>query len=141
MPNEEANVDAKTAETLLRRFEPVIRFTKGEWFYPMDAEPYVDACSLWVRHPNEDAVCVVPAGDLTLERLAQQPDTVPARSTTLRFPPPRRTRGGVAWRACGQGARTKTQIGPRRLSARAEGDSRVSVTSRGWRTRSSLWCC
>ena len=63
----EGSVDARTAEELLRRFEPVIRFTKGEWFYPMDCEPYVDACSLWVARPNEDAVCVVPAGELTLE--------------------------------------------------------------------------
>ena len=72
MANEES-VDARTAEELLRRFEPVIRFTKGEWFYPMDSEPYVDACSLWVARPGEDAVCVVPAGELSLDRLAQQP--------------------------------------------------------------------
>ena len=26
---------------LLRRFEPVVRFTKGERFYPIDVEPYV----------------------------------------------------------------------------------------------------
>src|SRR5829696_7008910 len=72
MANEES-VDARTAETLLRRFEPVIRFTRGEWFYPMDSEPYVDACSLWVARPGEEAVCVVPAGELSLDRLAQQP--------------------------------------------------------------------
>ena len=89
MPNEEASMDAKTAESLLRRFEPVIRFTKGEWFYPMDAEPYVDACSLWVRHPNEDAVCVVPAGDLTLERLAQQPDDSTGAVHYLKIPAPK----------------------------------------------------
>jgi hypothetical protein len=89
MPNEEASVDAKTAESLLRRFEPVIRFTKGEWFYPMDAEPYVDACSLWVRHPNEDAACVVPAGDLTLERLAQQPDDSTGAVHYLKIPAPK----------------------------------------------------
>ena len=89
MPNEEVSVDAKTAETLLRRFEPVIRFTKGEWFYPMDAEPYVDACSLWVRHPNEDAVCVVPAGDLTLQRLAQQPDDSTGAVHYLKIPAPK----------------------------------------------------
>lgn len=62
------------AETLLRRFEPVIRFTKGERFYPMDVEPYVRACSLWVQHPGEEAVCIVPSGELTLDRIAQQPD-------------------------------------------------------------------
>ena len=38
---DEASLDATTPETLLRRFEPVVRFTKGEWFYPMDSEPYV----------------------------------------------------------------------------------------------------
>jgi hypothetical protein len=61
------------SEALLRRFEPVIRFTKGEWFYPMDVEPYVRSCSLWVQHPDKEAVCVVPQGKLTLETLCQQP--------------------------------------------------------------------
>src|ERR671916_3022898 len=70
----EGSVDARTAEELLRRFEPVIRFTRGEWFYPMDSEPYVESCSLWVARPGEDAVCVVPAGELTLDKLAQQPE-------------------------------------------------------------------
>jgi hypothetical protein len=68
------HLDAETASTLLRRFEPVICFTKGERFYPMDVEPYVRACSLWVQHPGEEAVLVVPDGELTLARIAQQPD-------------------------------------------------------------------
>jgi hypothetical protein len=87
MANEES-VDARTAETLLRRFEPVIRFTKGEWFYPMDSEPYVDACSLWVARPGEDAVCVVPAGELTLDRLAQQPEDTTGAVHYLKIPNP-----------------------------------------------------
>ena len=62
-----------TAEDLFRRFEPVIRSTKGDKFYPMDVEPYVRACSLWVQRPGEEAVCVVPSGKLDLERIAQQP--------------------------------------------------------------------
>src|SRR5918993_3565206 len=81
-----ASSEVRDAETLLRRFEPVIRFTRGEWFYPMDAEPYVDACSLWVRHPGEGAVCVVPAGDLTLERLAQQPEDSSGAVHYLKIP-------------------------------------------------------
>ena len=88
MANEES-VDARTAEALLRRFEPVIQFTKGEWFYPMDCEPYVDVCSLWVRRPNEDAVCVVPSGELTLERLAQQPDDSTGAVHYLKIPAPK----------------------------------------------------
>jgi hypothetical protein len=85
----EESLDARTAEALLRRFEPVIRFTKGEWFYPMDCEPYVDACSLWVRRPDEDAVCVVPAGELTLERLAQQPEDTTGAVHYLKIPNPK----------------------------------------------------
>jgi hypothetical protein len=85
MANEES-LDGRNAEALLRRFEPVIRFTRGEWFYPMDAEPYVDACSLWVRHPGEDPVCAVQAGDLTLERLAQQPEDSSGAVHYLKIP-------------------------------------------------------
>jgi hypothetical protein len=58
---------------LLRRFEPVIRSTIGDKFYPMDVEPYVRACSLWVQRPGEEAKCIVPGEELTLDRLAQQP--------------------------------------------------------------------
>src|SRR5215217_6982407 len=85
MANEES-MDPRTAEDLLRRFEPVIRFTKGEWFYLMDCEPYVDACGLWVKHPGEDAVCVVTAGALTLERLAQQPEDSTGAVHYLKIP-------------------------------------------------------
>src|SRR5215210_6691240 len=71
MKTEIPGVEAATA--LLRRFEPVIRSTTGDKFYPMDVEPYVRACSLWVQRPGEEAVCVVPGDVLTLDRLAQQP--------------------------------------------------------------------
>ena len=56
---------------LLRRFEPIIRYTRGEQFFPMDVELYVRACSLWVQKPGEEAVCLVPVGELTLEILSQ----------------------------------------------------------------------
>jgi hypothetical protein len=65
--------DVEATKALLRRFEPVIRSTTGDKFYPMDVEPYVRACSLWVQRPGEEAVCVVPGGKLGLDRLAQQP--------------------------------------------------------------------
>ena len=65
--------EAEAATALLRRFEPVIRSTKGDKFYPMDVEPYVRACSLWVQRPGEEAVCAVPSGKLSLDRISQQP--------------------------------------------------------------------
>ncbi|MCA1716845.1 MAG: hypothetical protein LC781_08320 [Actinobacteria bacterium] len=63
---------SESDETLLRRFEPVARYTKGDRFFPMDAEAYVRACSLWVSRPGEEDVCLVPHGKLTLDRLAEQ---------------------------------------------------------------------
>jgi hypothetical protein len=71
MKAESPCVEAATA--LLQRFEPVIRSTTGDKFYPMDVEPYVLACSLWVQRPGEEAVRIVPGGKLSLDRLAQQP--------------------------------------------------------------------
>src|SRR5512135_806000 len=37
---------------LLRRYEPVLRFTHGEQFFPTDVEQYVRACSLWAHYPD-----------------------------------------------------------------------------------------
>ena len=73
MKTERPGMEATKVISLLRRFEPVIRSTRGDRFYPMDVEPYVRACSLWVQRPGEEAVCVVPGNELTLDRLAQQP--------------------------------------------------------------------
>ena len=56
---------------LLRRFEPVMRFTRGERFFPKDAAPYVQASSLWVQRPGEEPMCLVAEGELTLEKLAE----------------------------------------------------------------------
>ena len=57
--------------TLLRRFEPVVRYTRGEKFFPMDVEPYIEACSLWVKRRDEEPVCIVPHGELTLDKLTE----------------------------------------------------------------------
>ena len=56
--------------TLLRRFEPVLRFTRGENFFPMDVELYVRNSSLWVQRPNTEPEPLVVQGKLDLERLA-----------------------------------------------------------------------
>jgi hypothetical protein len=73
MKTERPGIESATALSLLRRFEPVIRSTRGDKFFPMDVEPYVRACSLWVQRPGEGARCMVPGNELTLDRLAQQP--------------------------------------------------------------------
>lgn len=65
---------------LLRRFEPVLRFTRGEKFYPMDVETYVRESSLWVHAPENGReaaemggrdTLLVPQGELDLEKLTQ----------------------------------------------------------------------
>jgi hypothetical protein len=69
----------ETNLALLRRFEPVIRYTRGERFFPMDAEHYVGLCSLWAQQPGQKALCLIPQPELTLERLAQpHPDSFQA---------------------------------------------------------------
>lgn len=56
---------------LLRRFEPVLRFTRGECFLPMDVETYVRHSSLWVQRPQEFPLRLWDHGSLTLERLVE----------------------------------------------------------------------
>ena len=55
---------------LLRQYEPIVRFTKGEAFFPMNAEAYIRACSLWIKRPKEEPQELVPAAALTPETLA-----------------------------------------------------------------------
>jgi hypothetical protein len=55
---------------LLRRFEPVIRFTEGELFLPASAEEYVGACELWERRPAGGPVPLAVSGELDLDGLA-----------------------------------------------------------------------
>lgn len=56
---------------LLRRFEPVIRYTRGEKFFPIEVDAYVRESSLWVQRPGREAVCLVAEGELTLDKLAE----------------------------------------------------------------------
>lgn len=68
--------DAMPASTsdleLLHRYEPVIKFTKGEQFYPSDVERYVQECSLWSHHPDGRDELIVREGHLSIERLIEQ---------------------------------------------------------------------
>jgi hypothetical protein len=71
---------------LLRRFEPVVRFTDGEHFFPMSAQSYVGACDLLRAGPGIAPEVAVPAGELTLERLAET-RPIPGEERYLRFVP------------------------------------------------------
>ncbi|HEX5121157.1 MAG TPA: hypothetical protein VFW65_38720, partial [Pseudonocardiaceae bacterium] len=71
--------------TLLRAHEPVVRFTKGELFFPTAVAPYVAHCSLWRGDSGSAPVCVVPAGELSLERLCEISREHPEWPLSLRF--------------------------------------------------------
>ncbi|WP_433832517.1 hypothetical protein ACQP2E_16340 [Actinoplanes sp. CA-015351] len=56
---------------LLRAYEPVARFTEGEYFYPVSVERYVSKSSLWRNEPGTSPVCTVETGRLSLDNLAE----------------------------------------------------------------------
>ena len=70
---------------LLRAYEPVVKYTEGELFFPMAVEPYAAAASLWQLDPNRQRRELVPAGELTIERLARQPEPPAGHTLYLRF--------------------------------------------------------
>ena len=72
----------KTDQELLRRFEPIIHFTKGEQFFPMCVDSYIRECSLWVQKPDQSPVCLVPDGELTIEKMV---DIHPIDSSEVYF--------------------------------------------------------
>jgi hypothetical protein len=76
----DSQLPADVELALLRRFEPVMRYTQGEQFFPVDVAHYVRRASLWVQRPGEDAICVLRAGHIDLTTLGQvdvgQPDAV-----------------------------------------------------------------
>ncbi len=70
---------------LLRAHEPVVRYTKGELFFPTAVGPYVAQSSLWVAGPKGETSELVPAGELTLEGLSAEAVRHRDRALFLRF--------------------------------------------------------
>lgn len=72
--------------TLLRRHEPVVRFTKGEHFLPMAVEPYIARCSLWLDDEDSGrARLIAPVGELDVERLCREARNRPRDRLHLRY--------------------------------------------------------
>jgi hypothetical protein len=78
-------VPADDSVELLRRYEPVLRMTEGELFFPADVGDYVSRCELFQRGPNDKPLLVAGKGELTLERLAELGDRHPRPGQFLRF--------------------------------------------------------
>jgi len=70
--------------SLLRAFEPVVRFTRGELFFPTYADEYVQYCSLWLHDEDGDRL-LVAEGELTADKLAEFGDSHAGQNLYLRF--------------------------------------------------------
>jgi hypothetical protein len=57
---------------ILRKFEPVVHFTKGEQFFPFQVERYVAQCSLWAHYPDGKEEQLVKQEEMDLEKLIEQ---------------------------------------------------------------------
>jgi hypothetical protein len=88
---------------LLRRYEPVVRFTRGEVFLPMPIESYLAACELWQGGPRrpgrrDGARRLCDRGELTPDRLAEVGAAAGSGSLSLRFVEPLSRAEYRAWR-------------------------------------------
>lgn len=71
---------------LLRRHEPILAYTKGEYFLPTDIERYIAAAGLW-QDGGDKQIEVVPAGELDLAGLVAASDRHLDRPLFLRYVP------------------------------------------------------
>ncbi len=89
----------ETDLALLRRFEPILRFNKGELFLPAAVDEYVRCCELLKSGPNRRRAVIAPKGSLTIDRLAELGADHPRPGQFLRFVDAPFTRVQVAkWR-------------------------------------------
>lgn len=70
---------------LLRRYEPIVRYTHGEFFFPMRVEPYIAECDLWGVANGGERTRLVAAGHLTVDDLADWTTRAPEQALFLRF--------------------------------------------------------
>jgi hypothetical protein len=55
---------------LLRRYEPVVRYTKGEMFFPCAVDGYLARCRLWTADAERNMTLLAEEGELTPESIA-----------------------------------------------------------------------
>jgi hypothetical protein len=72
---------------LVRRYEPVLRFTSGELFFPMPVDAYLAYAALWANDPSgrRKAAELIPPGGLSPERLAEAAIAHPDAELYLRY--------------------------------------------------------
>ena len=54
---------------LLRQYEPIVRYTQGEMFFPCAVDEFLKGASLWLVDPDGKATELAPGGTLTVDNL------------------------------------------------------------------------
>jgi hypothetical protein len=86
LSNPQPGIPASSSDLeILRAFEPIVRYTKGEKFFPMAVEPYLLESSLWLYVPEGADEEIVVEGELTLDRLIEPRDAAFGSLFYLRF--------------------------------------------------------
>ena len=81
--SDRCTIPANTTDLeLLRKFEPVVCYTRGEQFFPTNIDRYVTESSLWEHHPDGHDELLVRQGELTLEKLIE---SRPAAFGSIRY--------------------------------------------------------
>ena len=70
---------------LLRRHEPLLRFTEGELFFPCAVDDYVRQASLWKRDGRRQSRPLVELGALDLQQLAQEGEAEHTQALYMRY--------------------------------------------------------
>ena len=86
---------------VVRRFEPVLRFTAGELFFPMSADDYLSRAALWTRNPvgRQPSELLVDFGHLDPDLLSTVALARPREHLYLRYAPKELDRHELkAWR-------------------------------------------
>jgi len=81
------------ALALVRQYEPVIRYTAGELFFPMPVERYLAEAALWSVNPpitsdqTSSPTLLADHGELDVDRLTEREDSTPGARRQLRYVP------------------------------------------------------
>jgi hypothetical protein len=71
--------------TLIKKFEPVLRFNQGELFFPTAVDGYLERCSLWIRDKFGNEQQLAAEGELSAEKLGQFDNIPPDHVLFLRL--------------------------------------------------------
>ncbi|MDM7913202.1 MAG: hypothetical protein QUS09_08910, partial [Methanotrichaceae archaeon] len=71
--------------TLLQKYEPVVRFTKGELFFPCAVDGYLERCSLIMRDKRGNEWVLANEGELSATKLAEFKEVPADHIIFLRF--------------------------------------------------------